>query len=145
MIARRLTATLAALALALAGMTATAMPARAQGDEFARILLGALTLAIIGSAIAGASQPKPVRPPPVWGPPVWGPPVVHPPRPAPTTWLPAHCAIDIGGRTFFGEVCLNRAGFAHRLPQSCARQVHTPRGWRIAYDGHCLRQAGWRN
>jgi hypothetical protein len=141
---RRFIATLAAAALALAGITATAAPARAQGDEFARILFGAAVLAIIGSAIANANQPRPVPPAPVWNPrPPVHPPVVHPPVVKP--WLPAHCEMRVGGRAYFGEVCLTRAGFTHRLPQSCARQVQTNRGWRIAYDAQCLRQAGWRN
>lgn len=148
---RRFVATLAAAALALAGMTAAATPARAQGDEFARILFGAVTLAIVGSVIANATQQRPAPPaPPVWHPrPPVHPPVVHPPvvqpRPPVQNWLPAHCEIRVGGRSYFGETCLMRAGFAQRLPPSCARQVQTHRGWRIAYDGQCLRQAGWRN
>ncbi len=151
--ARRLVGALAALAVALAGMTATAMPARAQGDDLLRLFLGAATIAIIGGAIAGATQPPPPAyptyppyPPRPVGPPV-PPPPYHPPRPVPppAAWIPAHCEIRVGGRSYFGDVCLARAGFGGRLPPACARQVQTPRGWRTAYDGACLRHYGWRN
>mgnify|MGYP005844907845 CR=1 FL=1 len=150
---RRFTAAVAAAAIALAGLTATAAPARAQNNDAAKILFGITALAIIGAAIANANQPPPaaqpvhpVRPPQhghVQRPP--HPVQPHRPhRPAPTVYLPARCEIRTGQGSFYGARCLERSGYQGPLPQACARDIRTDRGWRIAYDGACLTGHGRR-
>jgi hypothetical protein len=149
--ARRFTAAVAAAAIALAGMTATAVPARAQNNDAAKILFGLTALAIIGAAIANANQPPPAAHPvhPV-RPPQHGhvqrpPHPVHPHRPAPAVHLPAHCEIRTGQGSFYGARCLLRAGYEGPLPQACARDIRTERGWRVVYDGACLTEGRrWR-
>jgi hypothetical protein len=134
--ARRFTAAVAAAAIALAGLTATAVPARAQNNDAAKILFGLTALAIIGAAIANANQPPPAAHP------------VHPVRPhrpAPPVHLPAHCEIRTGQGSFYGARCLLRAGYEGPLPQACARDIRTERGWRVVYDGACLTEGRrWR-
>jgi hypothetical protein len=53
---RRITATLGAAALALGAIAASSVPARANGDDLARVLAGTAALVIIGSAIKDANR-----------------------------------------------------------------------------------------
>lgn len=148
-VARKLTTTISAVAIALAGMTAAAVPARANNDDIAKFLFGATTLFIIGSAIAngnrGHAQPQPQRPV-----------VVHPPRPPhghghgygqnrPPV-LPAACAISISGagHSYYGERCLRDNGVRVALPARCERTMRTNRGNRTVYEGQCLVNAGFQ-
>jgi hypothetical protein len=148
---RKLTTTLSAVALALAGMTAVAVPARAN-DDLAKFLLGATAVVIIGSAIANSNrahaQPQPRHD-------------VHKPQRrddharhgrddrnhghrAPV--LPAACAISISGHNslYFGARCLDRQGPRVAYPARCERTMNTHRGPRAIYDGQCLVNAGFR-
>ncbi len=142
---RKFTTALSALALALAGMTAAAAPARAN-DDVAKLLFGAATLFIIGKAISDANAQQ-NRPPVAQGhgrpySPGYGQGGQHRPRPA---VLPARCEIRIGrGQSYYGERCLQREGYNGRLPQQCATQIRTDRGTRIAYEATCLQNAANR-
>ena len=60
--ARRITLAIGAAAIALGAITATALPARANGDDVAKVIAGVTALAIIGSAISNSTAPMPRRP-----------------------------------------------------------------------------------
>jgi hypothetical protein len=141
-LARRLTMTLSALVLALAGMTAAAVPARANNDDLAKILLGATAVFIIGSAINNAGRADTRhddRRRDHWderrGPGRHAVPV-----------LPRACAISISGHgtRYYGERCLRKSGIRAHLPQRCERTLRTNRGQRTVYDGQCMVNAGFR-
>jgi hypothetical protein len=155
--ARKITATLAAAALALGAITATAMPARANSEDVARVLAGIAALAIIGHAIkSGQGHAAPVHgypqhpypAGPGWnhGKPGGHPaPQYRPPPPPPVRGLPGVCAIRISGvhDDFYTRGCLRDRGFRVELPNQCARQMRAPRGLRTVYSGHCLRATGF--
>jgi hypothetical protein len=148
----RLTATLAAAAIALTGLTAT--PAVAQDRDLARFLAGAALVAIIATAAsrnrAEAEAPRYDR---RYGDNrrfgndrrygqhqrghAWGRPAV----------LPAACSIQVRNRgrneLLYNPRCLERAGI-HRLPRQCERELRTNRGSRTVLSGACLQQAGFR-
>ncbi|MFN3937715.1 MAG: hypothetical protein ACK4KW_09065 [Gemmobacter sp.] len=138
---RKIAATLAAAAVALGAMTASAVPARAMTDQdLARLLFGTAAVIVIGKAIKDQDKRRKAHA----APPV----VVHPPvtQPHRGAVLPPGCAIrfDRGGPVYYGEQCLRNEGF-RRLPQHCARELRERRGHsRIVYDGTCLIQAGYR-
>jgi hypothetical protein len=151
---RRFTGAVAALALTLAGLTAAATPARANNDDLARFVIGATTLFIIGKAIQD-SQRHQHRPPPAYHPvkpvnpghahrPDYRPEVHRPHRPEPR-YLPAACEIRVGrnGGSYYPERCLRREGVVAGLPQRCAVRIEGRNGTRIAYEGDCLRRAGF--
>lgn len=110
---RRITLAFGAAAIALGAITATALPARANGDDVARIIAGTAALVIIGSALRDANRGHAA--PPVsraWQPdrnPGWhhdrrgG---WHHPKPQPQHgWAPpprhrAPCTIWINGRLY---------------------------------------------
>lgn len=71
---RKITMALGAAALALGAMTATALPARANGDDVAKIIAGTAALVIIGSALKAQGHAQHYQP----GPPVSLPRPVHP-------------------------------------------------------------------
>ncbi len=160
----RFTATLAAAAIALTGLTAT--PAAAQDRDLARFLAGAALVAIIATAAsrnrAEAERPRHDRrydnryddrydsrrenrydnrkdrrygQPPYGN--AWGRRAV----------LPASCAIEVRNRgrneMLYNPRCLERAGI-HRLPRQCERELRTNRGSRTVLSGPCLQQAGYR-
>jgi hypothetical protein len=54
--ARRITLAIGAAAIALGTITATALPARANGDDVAKVIAGVTALAIIGSAINNSNR-----------------------------------------------------------------------------------------
>lgn len=60
--ARRITTALGAAALALGAITATALPARANGDDIAKVLAGTAALVIIGSALNANKHPRQAPP-----------------------------------------------------------------------------------
>lgn len=77
---RKITTALGAAAIALGAMAATALPARANNDELARVLAGTAALVIIGSALKNQSHTHAYHP---------GPPVSRV-RPAPPPVQPTH-------------------------------------------------------
>ncbi len=149
---RRLTATLAAGAVALGALAAGTSPANASDRDLLRFLAGAATIAIIAKAARdrdrgraeAAPLPQPVRPGHQTRP------GQHRPPQHAQVRLPAQCADRYrvrgqGVMTYYGERCLRRAGVDTRvLPNSCRQQVQTQSGPRLAYQGACLQQAGFR-
>jgi hypothetical protein len=129
------------LTLALGALGGTAAPARADGQDVARILGGLVALYVIGRAIdeANARNDPPRHAPP---------PQAHrPPRPQPMV-APARCFIEGHDRNgyFRGYVrrCMqNNVAQPARLPDQCLRRVTTQRGDRLIYGGRCLARNGW--
>ncbi|MFN3646339.1 MAG: hypothetical protein ACK4S2_07465 [Gemmobacter sp.] len=138
--ARKITAALGAAALALGAMTATALPARANGDDLARVLIGTAAIVAIGSALNNAnrgygpdvSRERPWEPAHGWhhdrrgG---W-----HQPQPRPR-WTPPPppppqtCAVWINGQRYVRSSRDCRGGPEYRPPHP-----HDPRyGWQAPY------------
>lgn len=157
---RSITAAAAALAIALSGLTLSAVPARADTNDTARILAGIAALYAIGRAIdihndrqeransannwqhqpprghhGGPGRPR-------------GPGYGHP-RPNPYV-APARCFTEgttLQGRYYRGyrARCMQRNVVRPQLlPQQCLREIQTERGWRNIYGGRCLAQNGWQ-
>ncbi|MEL6914809.1 MAG: hypothetical protein AAFP13_09935 [Pseudomonadota bacterium] len=157
-------------ALILSGVLAvtslTPAPARAaDGEDLAKLLLGALVLYGIADAVqdnrrketarkAPAPQQKAVEPAPRLrhgG-------VITPAGPrghrqhhggARRAFLPVSCILhhqrwDGTHRTVFGNQCL-RKNYRHyaSLPQNCYRRFDTVRGNRVGWGPRCLRRAGY--
>lgn len=142
---RKISTALAAAALALGAMTATALPARANSDDLAKILAGTAALVIIGSALNDrgrpgyyqpgppVSLPRPVQPVQGWhndrshgG---WHQP--RPPQPVPRHgWAPppppVSCTVWINGQQYI------------RRDRDCIAPRHAPR----PYDP---RRGGYRD
>lgn len=147
---KRITTAIAAAALALAGMTAAAVPARAGNDDLAKILLGVGTVFIISKALESNNERRSAGQAAIVGrdshyydKPNYGDRNdgrYH--RRAPQ--VPAVCAIQIGrkGTTYYGARCLREEGFRARLPNRCETTMRTNRGARTVYDGTCLQRAG---
>lgn len=124
-LSRRLTLMLAAGAIALAGLSVTARPARADAEDLLRFLAGAVVIAAIINAVDDNHTPHYIDP--------WT--------------LPDSCleTLRVDWRTFqvYNAHCLSRAGY-HNLPNRCARD------FRIGYSGHngyvaeCLWESGYR-
>jgi len=146
-ILRTLTTSLAAGAIALAGLTATAAPAHASDRDLARLLAGAVILGIIAHGVredrksreAHAQPPKHAQPP-------------HHGRPH-RVQLPQACATTVrvrgsGNQTYYPVQCLRRNGVEVRaLPRQCVADIrtHHRHGETItAFSGACLRDAGYR-
>jgi len=133
---RRIVTVLTAAAAALALMTATALPARADrsSDNLAKAVVAAIAIgAIVHSIDKNRAKPAPVPHPPVQ---------VRSPR------VPAVCAIEISGArrgvTVYPERCLRREGFDYRLPRHCAREARVFGRPDRVYGEDCLRDAGFR-
>lgn len=137
---KRLIATVLSAALVLTGVSTA--PARADGGEFARFMLGAGALLFLGHAITNSNRNN--------GPRVMRREVVPTHRVAPTRRhvVPSACLrvnqSGHGPRQYLGQRCLNQ-NMRHvgRLPNSCLRSIWTNRGQRSVYGAHCLRQNGW--
>lgn len=147
----RLTALVAATAIALSGLSVTATPAAALGDnerEVLRALAGAASLALI---IDGVSRNNRARDNDRWD------------DRRDQRWdyndrdrrysrdrrlIPAQCVtqirVDRRVRDVVAERCLRREGYDRRLPDSCAFDIRTDRGRRTVYGLNCLRERGYR-
>ena len=132
--ARRFSATLAAAAMALALMTAAAVPARAGGNrtDFANATaaLGAIQIRNTNrydnpGARRGYWQPQDHRRAIV---------------------LPTYCAVELRGyrqnEVVYPARCLREAGIKVRLPERC--EVSLRGRGRTAYEQRCLLQSGFR-
>jgi hypothetical protein len=132
---RTITSAVAAAALAVSGLAASATPARAN-DDLVRLLAGATAIVIIAHALRDRDDRRTHR-------------HVQRYQPLPPVALPRHCAIEIrsrdhGRRTYFGADCLRDAGIrTWRLPDRCEATLRTNRGSRTVYDADCLRRAGY--
>ena len=139
----RLSATFAAVALALTSLAASATPARASDDAMIKLLLGAVAVAIIASGAAQsratthAPRRQHARPHPHHAPHGYHARPKHRAR-----YLPQHCATSFrtGGKQYhaYSARCLHHAGL-HRLPSACV--VSTRSG--NLYATHCLRRHGY--
>lgn len=150
-------------------VTAFTAPARADGQDVAKVLAGIAALAIIGKVINDHNdnktvtrnvyqtppryQPVPPRYQPV--PPRYqpGPPRYVTPRPVPPAVsrfnLPGHClrAYPVNRRTLrlFDAGCLQRSySHARSLPYACQYQFSDRRGSHTGYEPVCLRERGYR-
>jgi len=123
-----LTGTLAALAVAVTGLLASATPAKAiDRDDLFRFLLGAATVAIIVHAYNDRNRR-------------------HDRRYVDNT-LPDYCieTMRTGGRNVdvYNATCLRNAGLTG-LPNRCERSIRTNRGQRTVFSANCLFDAGYR-
>ncbi len=148
-ILRKTTALLPAIALALAGIAAPAPLRASSGDDLARFLAGAAVIAIIAKGLHDREKRKAQA--------------AEPPRHdrgrghgrghghAQPQTLPQHCAVQYrirggGSQTFYLADCMARSGVRLRqLPQHCSHELRTRQGRQTAYQGACLRQAGYRS
>jgi len=122
---RRLAVLLAAASLILAGMIASAAPARAQSNEdIVRFLLGAVAVAVIVRAIDDNHRPSYIAP----------------------RVLPDSCleSARVQGRIVdvYNSRCLGRAGY-RSLPQRCEVSLRTNRGNRTGFEANCMYRAGY--
>ena len=62
--------------------------------------------------------------------------------------LPARCETAVptrrGTRTYFGQPCLDRAGYRAALPRQCAATLDFGRRQVTAFEERCLRRHGYR-
>lgn len=122
---RRMTAVLAAAALALASALAASGPARAQSsDDLVRFLLGAAAIAIIVRAIDESHTP-----------------VFLGDRVLPDSCLET---VRIQGREVdvYNRRCLQRAGYRN-LPERCEVSYRTANGRRHGFEARCMYRAGY--
>ncbi|WP_132541303.1 hypothetical protein [Rhodovulum euryhalinum] len=136
---RRLIAPLLAAALALTPMAAA--PARADGEDIAKALLGAVVLYGIAEGLDSRDRKDNRR--------------VEQRHDDRRGWqdahrgrtIPAQCIRTVqsrnGTRQFVPEACLRREG-VRRLPDHCAVSISGPRRERDVYGLRCLQQSGFR-
>lgn len=129
---RKLTAAIAAAAVALTSMIAT--PAAAISDEDAlKLLLGALAVGVIVQNLNDNNNRRaPSR-------------SHYSPR---GRVIPGECVFDIrtrrGPKEVVGERCVARSGFRAELPSACAIDIRGDRRDRTVYGVNCLRERGFR-
>ncbi|NUB46330.1 hypothetical protein GEU84_018215 [Fertoebacter nigrum] len=144
---RRLTATLTAAAMALALTGASAAPARADGEDVAKIIAGIAALAIIAKAIDNKNdrKDKPVAVTPTHPkPPHWG----HDrPRHDPPRYGRPHHDDDRYGNHRPDRPRYDRPRHDIRspeLPRSCALELRTRQGQTATvYSARCLDREGF--
>ena len=141
---RKFIAIVIAATVAVTTLAASAAPARAGGDDLAKILAGVAAVAIIGKVVKDqrdekreVSRRRPhVEPRPL-------------PRRVQRRSLPRRCfrAVETryGTARMFGKRCLQRH-YRHvdSLPRACAQRIWTPNGVRRGFEPSCLRQHGYR-
>jgi hypothetical protein len=134
--ARRLAGLMTGGAVALALVLGSALPARADRNDLAKALLGALVVGVIVKELNDRPKAAPVIPP------------VAAPQPVRSDRVPAVCAITIDGAersvTLYPESCLRREGFDRRLPRNCANGASIFGRDDTVYAAQCLRDAGFR-
>lgn len=161
---RKLISLTAAAAIATAGLSA---PARADGEDIAKIIAGIALLGIIAKAVEDDDRdvaPPPTRyptygyTPPRYAPPRYVPPRYIPPRHVParpvpprvTRYdLPGAClrSYEVNRKTIrlFGANCLRKNyAYASSLPYACQFQFSTRQGSHTGYEPLCLRERGYR-
>lgn len=123
-------------AVALALVLGTALPAKADKDDLAKALLGALVVGVIVKELNDKPKAAPVMPP------------VLAPEPVRSSRVPTVCAITIDGAkrsvTLYPESCLRREGFDRRLPLDCANKASIFGRSDRVYSAQCLRESGFR-
>jgi len=121
---RRLTMLVAASAIALAGLTATTRPARADAEDLLRFLAGAIIIAAIVNAVDDHHTPRYID-----------------------RWvLPDSCleTVRVNWRNVqvYNARCLQRGGY-HNLPQRCIRTFRVNGHNRRGYVAQCMWEAGY--
>jgi hypothetical protein len=133
---RRFASLMTGGAVVLALALGTALPAKADRNDLAKALLGALVVGVIVNELNDTPKAAPVAPPVVKAE------LVRSSR------VPAVCAISIDGArqsvTLYPESCLRREGFDRRLPRNCANQASIFGRDDTVYSAQCLRDAGFR-
>jgi len=145
---RKFIALVVSTAIVITG--ASAIPARADTNDMAKVLIGIATIAIIGSALNNARKPAPVtsryyRRPPIA-------PIPRPlPRRVSRYVLPGKCQVRAntrnGPRTLFESRCVSgNYAYARSLPRACLIQFWGDRRDRtsVGYTKHCLSRYGYR-
>ncbi|MFT7134386.1 hypothetical protein [Sulfitobacter sp.] len=157
-------ATIAALSIAITGLSATSAAAGDRNRDLARIAVGVLGVAIVGKIIHDNNKDRQNREHANQGHVNRGHVVTRDrvqPRPLPQKYreqkrhqrqdsklLPQSCFRSYDTRrgqvVMFGSRCLQK-NFRHanRLPQHCAQTIRTFQGTRSGYDARCLRGAGY--
>jgi hypothetical protein len=130
-VSRRLKLIISAGAVALAGLAASAAPARAQSsDDLIRFLLGAAAVAVVVRAIDGSASSSRVSR-----------------GRLPHGVLPEACleTVRLNRRhvDLYHAGCLGWYGI-DRLPRRCETRIPTDRGMRSYHLAQCLHEAGWR-
>lgn len=162
---KRLTTTLSAAAVALAGLVAAPAPARADEEDLIKLLLGAAAIGlIVNEANRRGGLAARAAPPPFQGFPQQG---FQPPghRNPPGVrngqrddWrgdrrdrdriVPASCLFDLPGRygprPVVGARCVNGWDQRAAMPPACLFDVRTRQGERQVYGLECLRDRGYR-
>ena len=137
---KRLTATLAAVAIAATSLVATPAPARAGNDDVIKFILGAAALGFIinetnkrNPSAARAATPAPRH---------------APVRRNTARSIPSSCLFDIDGRygprPVVGKRCVTRWDQNARLPNACAFDIRPGSRSRTVYGLRCLRDRGYR-
>ena len=132
----RLLTLLVAAATALAMITASAFPARAdRNNDTLKAIAAIAAIALIAKAVKDNKR-RHANPPPA-------------PAPVPvrSPRVPGVCAIEIGSGqgsvTGFAERCLREEGFNYRLPTGCATNIRIYGRLDKFYPEQCLRDAGF--
>ncbi|MGA0539748.1 hypothetical protein [Neotabrizicola sp. VNH66] len=127
-----LTAGAAALALVLAA--AIPAPARADSDDLAKALIGALVVGAIIHETKKKDKPAPA-------------PAPEPVKKPRGQRIPAYCAISIDGArnnvTLYPESCLRDEGVRGELPRDCASRATIFGERDRVYGEDCLARAGF--
>ena len=140
---KRLTASLAALAIAATSLVAAPAPARAGEDDVIKFILGAAALGLIlneankrqPAARADTHSPRHVP--------------RHVPQPARhQKAVPNSCLFDVqgryGARPVVGERCVKRWDRRVDLPAACAFDLRPGPRERTVYGLRCLQDRGYR-
>lgn len=122
---RRLTLIVGAAAIALAGLTATTRPAKADAEDLLRFLVGAAIVAAIVNAVDDHHTPRHID-----------------------RWvLPNSCleTARVHGRSIdvYNSRCLSRGSYNH-LPSHCERNFRVNGRNRSGYVAECLWESGYR-
>ena len=125
---------LVAAATALAMITASAVPARAdRNNDTLKAIAAIAAIALIAKAVKDNKR-RHAAPPPA-------------PVPVRSPRVPGVCAIEIGSGqgsvTGFAERCLREEGFNYRLPTGCATNIRIYGRLDKFYPEQCLRDAGF--
>lgn len=142
---KRLTASLAALAVAASTLVAAPAPARAGEDDLIKFILGAAAIGLIlnetqkNRPAARAQQAPPHHAVPRHAAP-------HRQRQAKV--IPASCLFDVQGRygprPVVGQRCVKRWDQRARLPGACSFDLRPGPRERTVYGLRCLRREGYR-
>lgn len=131
-LARPITSMIAAGAIFLASLGASATPAAADRD-IGRFIAGAIALGIIAHGLSNSGPSHRTQ--------------TYHYQHRPSNILPGYCRVQVRQhghpRAAYDPQCLRHAGL-HRLPRNCQFSVHTRHGWQHYMGERCLVQAGYR-